>query len=81
MLRTEYQKRKQYTGDSSQGIRYPLVPLWGSKNVVAPKWRFQNTILKCILAKSHYGADFRKNSTKMAFCQNTFYFCHFLVLG
>ena len=44
MLRPEYQKGKQYTGDSSQGIRYPLVPLWGSKNeVVAPKCRFQNT--------------------------------------
>ena len=45
MLRPDYQKGKQYTRDSSQGIRYPLVPLWGSKNeVVAPLCRFQNTI-------------------------------------
>ena len=46
MFRPDYQKGKQYTGDSSQGIRYPLVPLWGSKNEgVAPLWRFKNTIL------------------------------------
>ena len=45
MLRPEYQKGKQYTGDSSQGIRLALVPLWGSKNeVVAPLCCFQNTI-------------------------------------
>ena len=36
---------KKYTGYSSQGIRYPLVPLWDSNNeVVVHKWRFQNTI-------------------------------------
>ena len=46
MIRPEYQNGKEYTGDSSQGIRYPLVPLWGSKNEeVAPLWRFENTIL------------------------------------
>ena len=50
MIRPEYQNWKQYTGDPSQGIRYPLVPLWGSKNgVFAPKWRFQNTIFGAVL--------------------------------
>ena len=50
MIRPEYQNCKAYTGGSSQGIRSPLVPLWGSKNeVVAPKWRFQNTIFGPVL--------------------------------
>ena len=63
MPRPENQKCKEYAGDSSQGIRYPPVPLWGSKNeVVAPKWRFQNTILKCDLTKSHFGADFLESA-------------------
>ena len=31
-------------------MSYSLVPLWGSKNeVVAPKWRFQNTFLGAVL--------------------------------
>ena len=31
-------------------MSYALVPLWGSKNeVVAPKWRFQNTIFGAVL--------------------------------
>ena len=47
MARPEIQKCKQYTGDSSQGMRYPLVPLWGSKiEVVAPKCRFRTQILE-----------------------------------
>ena len=55
-----------------------LVPLWGSKNeVVAPIFRFRTDFLKSVLAKCHFGADFRKNSTQMAFSQNTFY--HFLI--
>ena len=50
MPRPEYQNWKEYTEDSSQGISYPLAPLWGSKNeVVAPKWRFQNTIFGAVL--------------------------------
>jgi hypothetical protein len=64
MTRPENQKYKQYTGDSSQAIRYPVVPMWGSKNeVVAPKCRFITHFLKSVLEKSHFGADFRKNST------------------
>ena len=60
----EYQNWKEYTGDSSQGISYPLVPLWGSKNeVVSPKFHFRTQFLKSVLAKSHFGADFRENST------------------
>ena len=74
MLRPEYQKRKQYTGDSSQGIRYPLVPLWGSKNeVVAPKWRTQNIFFGLVLELVIKFAILVLNiSTKMAFSQNTF---------
>ena len=42
MIRPEYQNWNEYTGDSSKGMRYPLVPLWGSKiEVVAPKWHFR----------------------------------------
>ena len=64
MLRPEYQKGKQYTGDSSQGMSQALVPLWGSENeVVAPIFRFRTDFLKSVLAKWHLGADFRKNST------------------
>ena len=38
-------KWKKYNGDSSEGIRLPLVPLWGWKNeVFVPKWGFQNTV-------------------------------------
>ena len=64
MPRPENQKCKEQTGDSSQGVRYPLVPLLGSKNeVVAPIFRFRTDFLKSVLAKWHLGADFRKNST------------------
>ena len=46
MIRPEYQNCKEYTGDSSEGMRQALESLWGSKNEgVAPLWRFKNTIL------------------------------------
>ena len=50
MIRPEYQNWKEYTGDSSQGMRQAAVPLWGSKNeVVAPKWRTQNRFFGPVL--------------------------------
>ena len=50
MPRPENQNWKEYTGDSSQGKRSALVPLWGSKNeVVAPKCRTQNTFFGAVL--------------------------------
>ena len=53
MARPEDQKCKQYMGDSSQGMRYPLVPLWGSKiEVVAPKCRFRTQILEMCSGKT-----------------------------
>jgi len=84
----------------------------GSKiEVVAPKWRFQNTIFGAVLESllkfailvliiKHQNGFFPEHlapksvlhldgvlsehlyveSTQMAFGQNTFHFCHFLVL-
>ena len=74
MLRPEYQKGKQYTGDSSQGIRYPLVPLWGSKNEVVASEHNKGSVL----AKSNLGADSRKTAP-LLLSARTFYVKHLYV--
>ena len=67
MPRPENQNWKEYTGYSSQGIRYPLVPLLGSKNeVVAPKWCFHNTSFESESKKPFWCLMF---CTKMANCR------------
>ena len=68
MARLENKKSKDYTGDSSQGMNYPLVPLWGSKNEgVAPLWRFENTILGFLFWEKVIEVQ---NSTNITFSQN-----------
>ena len=55
-------------------MKQAAVPLWGSKNeVVAPKWRTQNTFFGLVLELVLKFAILVLNiSTKMAFSQNTF---------
>ena len=68
MIRPEYQNGKEYTGDSSQGMRQALVPLWGSKNEgVAPLSRFENTILGFLFWEKVIQVQ---NSTNITFSQN-----------
>ena len=68
MIRPEYQNGKEYTGDSSQGMRQALVPLWGSKNEgVAPLWRFENTILGFLFWEKVIQVQ---NSTNITFSLN-----------